>query len=311
MNYNHAPVMLEQCLAALAVKAGGLYVDATLGAGGHAARIAAKLETGRLFGLDRDPEALRRAAETLSPWRDNVTLIRGDYRDMDRLLATHGVFGAHGILFDLGVSSPQFDDPARGFSYRHDSALDMRMDPDDPVSAFDIVNRWPAAEIKRILYVYGEENYAPLITAAIVKKRAAAPIQTTVELAELIVSALPPAARRKKGHPAKRSFMAIRMAVNDELEGVTRGLEAAVRLLKPGGRLAVISFHSVEDRAVKTALREAARGCICPPGCPVCICGHEPKVKLLFRKPVTPDPAEMERNRRAHSAKLRAAEKRE
>ena len=307
--YVHEPVMLEECLEALNVRPGGLYVDATLGLGGHARRIAAGLKDGRLIGIDRDPEALKRAAENLSPWKDRVTLLHGDYRDMDKLLAAQGLHRADGILFDLGVSSMQFDNPSYGLSYRFEAPLDMRFNPDDPVSARDIVNDWPAQEIKRILYTYGEETYAPLIAAAIEKKRAKAPILTTGQLAELIVGALPPAARRGKGHPAKKSFMALRMAVNSEPEGIQNGLEAAIRLLGPGGRLACISFHSVEDRIVKTVIRAAAHGCICPPDCPVCICGKTPAVKLVVRKPVTPGPEELDRNRRAHSAKLRVAEK--
>jgi 16S rRNA (cytosine1402-N4)-methyltransferase len=306
--FTHEPVLLRETLAALAVKPDGLYVDATLGAGGHAARIAERLATGHLFGIDRDPEALRRAAGTLSPLEGRVTLIHGDYRKLDSLLPEDTQMD--GILFDLGVSSPQFDDPARGFSYRYDTRLDMRMNPDDPVSALELVNEWPPEELRRILWAYGEEKYAPLIVSAIVRRRAEEPLETTGQLAELIVRALPPKARRRKGHPAKQTFQALRMAVNDELAGIREGLAAAIRRLKPGGRLAVISFHSVEDRAVKTVLAEAARGCTCPPSFPVCVCGNTPLVTPITRKPVAAAPAELERNRRAHSAKLRAAEKR-
>ena len=307
--YTHEPVMPEQCLAALDIRPDGVYVDATLGAGGHAARIAEKLVTGRLFGIDRDPRAISLATDALARWRDRITTLRGDYREMRQLLVREGIDQVDGILFDLGISSLQFDNPARGFSYRYDAPLDMRMNPDDPVSAFEVVNHWPISELKRILYTYGELTHAPLIAGAIERRRTQKPIETTGQLAELIVGALPPAARRRKGHPAKRGFMAVRMAVNDELEGVVTGLAAAIHLLRPGGRVVVVSFHSVEDRAVKTALADAARGCDCPPGFPVCVCGKTPKIKLLFRKPLTPDDGELAHNRRAHSAKLRAAEK--
>ena len=312
VDFSHQPVMPDQCLRALAVKPGGVYVDATLGAGGHAVRILEALRVGgdggRLVGIDKDPLALARSASILGV-RADVLLLHGDFGEMDKLLSNAGIHSIDGALFDLGVSSPQLDDPARGFSYRHDAPLDMRMNPGDPVSAFDIVNHWPASELKRILYTYGEEIHAPLIVASIEKKRYDTPILTTGQLAELIVSAMPPAARRGKGHPAKRSFQAIRMAVNDELVAIEKGLTAAIRLLSRGGRLVVLSFHSVEDRIVKTVLRDAARGCDCPPYLPICICGKTPLVKPLYRKPLTPDSAEKEDNRRSHSAKLRACEK--
>ena len=306
----HVPVMPEQCLEALAVKPDGVYVDATLGAGGHALLIADGLSgCGRLIGIDKDPEAVNRAAERLAHRRGNILLLCGDYRDMDRLLAESGVCRVDGVLFDLGVSSPQFDDPSRGFSYRFDAPLDMRMNPNDPICAYDVVNRWTAPELRRILYSFGEETHAHLIVAAIEKKRSHSPILTTGQLAELIISAVPPAVRRGKGHPAKRSFQAIRMAVNDELRGIEIGLSTAVRLLARGGRLAVLSFHSVEDRMVKTTLMKAARGCDCPSDFPQCVCGKRPLIKLLHSKPKTPEPSEMANNRRARGAKLRAAEK--
>ncbi|MDR3206907.1 MAG: 16S rRNA (cytosine(1402)-N(4))-methyltransferase RsmH [Oscillospiraceae bacterium] len=305
--FTHEPVLLRESLEALAIKPDGLYVDATLGAGGHAAHIAQRLTTGRLFGIDRDPEALRRAVQTLAPFEGRVVLLHGDYRNLDSLLPDGT--RPDGVLFDLGVSSPQFDDPARGFSYRYDTRLDMRMNPNDPISAYEVVNQWPPEELRRILWAYGEEEYAPLIAAALIRRRAEAPIETTGQLAELVTRALPPKARRRKGHPAKQCFQALRMAVNDELAGIREGLRAAIGLLKPGGRLAAISFHSVEDRAVKTTLAEAARGCTCPPDFPVCVCGKTPLIALVTRKPLTAAPAELEQNRRAHSAKLRVAEK--
>ncbi|MCL2747963.1 MAG: 16S rRNA (cytosine(1402)-N(4))-methyltransferase RsmH [Oscillospiraceae bacterium] len=310
--FSHIPVMPDQCMEALAIRPDGLYVDATLGAGGHARRIAEQLRGGKLIGIDKDPQALARAAGRLADYQGTIQLLllRGDYRDMDKLLAAQGIHQVDGILFDCGVSSPQFDDPSRGFSYRFpDAPLDMRMDPDAPLSAYDIVNGWPAEKLKAILHDYGEEVHASLITAAIEKKRSHTPILTTGQLASIVVSALPPAARRGKGHPAKRSFQAIRVAVNDELAGLKTGLVIAIGLLSPGGRLVAISFHSGEDRIVKTVLRDAATGCKCPPDFPVCVCGKTPTIKPVYRKHLAPNEDELAHNRRAKGAKLRAAEK--
>lgn len=285
-------------------------MDATLGLGGHASLVAEQLTTGRLIGLDRDPAALEACAKRLGAYQGRIELIHGDYRHMEMLLRDRQIESVDGVLFDLGVSSPQFDDPTRGFSYRFDTKLDMRMNPDDALSAYEIVNFWPVPELRRILFEYGEESYAPLIASAIRKNRDMAPIETTGQLADIITSALPPAARRKKGHPAKQSFQAIRMAVNDELAGITAGIAAAVRMLAPGGRLAVISFHSLEDKVVKRSLAAQAEGCICPPSFPMCVCGKTPTVTLITKKPVVASPDELQNNRRAHSAKLRVAEKR-
>lgn len=307
--YGHEPVLLDECIEALAIRPDGVYVDATVGYGGHSAAIAERIVSGRLVCLDRDPEALRASARRLEAWKEKISFLHGDYRNMAAALAPLGLDRVNGILFDLGVSSPQFDNPGRGFSYRYDAPLDMRMNPGDALSAYDIVGTWPEAELRRILFAYGEENFAPLIAAAIVRCRKSEPIRTTGQLAEVVVSALPPAARRRRGHPAKQTFQAIRMAVNDELNGVEQGIRAALALLGPGGRLAVISFHSLEDRIVKSELAAAARGCVCPRELPVCVCGVTPAVKLVTRKPVTADETERERNRRAHSAKLRVAEK--
>ncbi|MDR0381190.1 MAG: 16S rRNA (cytosine(1402)-N(4))-methyltransferase RsmH [Oscillospiraceae bacterium] len=309
MPYDHTPVMLARCLEMLRVRPEGFYVDATAGAGGHAEAVAHSLKGGRLLCLDKDPEALERARARLAPFGDRVLLVRSDYRRLSDVLAAHRLPGADGILFDLGVSSPQFDDPARGFSYRFDAALDMRMNPEDPLTAREIVNTWPQSELRRILFDYGEEPHAPLIAAALVRRRAEAPIETTGQLADIIAQALPAKSRRRPGHPAKRSFQAVRIAVNDELGGLAQGLAAAIGALRPGGRLVVLSFHSLEDRIVKTALADAARGCICPKDLPVCVCGHTPALRILTRRPLTADPTELSENRRAHSAKLRAAEK--
>ena len=238
-----------------------------------------------------------------------MTLIHSNFSELKEVLSRCGVSGADGMLFDLGVSSPQLDDASRGFSYMQDAPLDMRMDTSAPLSAADIVNTWSQEELRRILFEYGEERYAPAIARAIVRARETAPVKTTLELVEIIKSAMPPAALREKQHPAKRSFQAIRIAVNGELDALPPMLRAAVDGLNPGGRLAVITFHSLEDRIVKRTLAELARGCVCPPEFPVCVCGKKPQVRLVTRKPVTAGGAELEENPRARSAKLRVAEK--
>ena len=310
MNFSHRPVLLAECIEALRIKPEGVYVDGTLGRAGHSLEIARRLSTGRLICIDRDQAALDAAADKLSAYGDRVTLVHGNFDRLDKLLTDLGISGVDGMLFDLGVSSPQLDDPSRGFSYRNDAPLDMRMDQTDTLTARTVVNKWPQEELRRILFQYGEERYAPAIAAAIVRARDKAPIETTLELAEVIRSAMPAAALREKQHPAKRSFQAIRIAVNDELAAVDRMLTAAVPRLNPGGRLAVISFHSLEDRIVKNALAAAAKGCTCPPDFPVCVCGKTPQVKLISKKPIVSGAKELEENPRARSAKLRVAEKR-
>ena len=245
----------------------------------------------------------------MAEYADRVTLIHSNFSELKEVLSRCGVSGADGMLFDLGVSSPQLDDASRGFSYMQDAPLDMRMDTSAPLSAADIVNTWSQEELRRILFEYGEERYAPAIARAIVRARETAPVKTTLELVEIIKSAMPPAALREKQHPAKRSFQAIRIAVNGELDALPPMLRAAVDGLNPGGRLAVITFHSLEDRIVKRTLAELARGCVCPPEFPVCVCGKKPQVRLVTRKPVTAGGAELEENPRARSAKLRVAEK--
>ena len=309
MEYTHDPVLLSECIQGLNIRPDGMYVDGTLGRAGHSREIARRLTTGRLLCLDRDQAALDAAPGRLGEWMDQVELIHGNFADLDVLLEGRGVGQVDGMLFDLGVSSPQLDDPQRGFSYMHDAPLDMRMDRSAPLTAREVVNGWEEAELKRILWRYGEERYAGPIAAAMVRARQERPIETTLELVDIIRGAMPKAALREKQHPAKRSFQAIRIAVNDELGAVERMLEAAVPRLAPGGRLAVISFHSLEDRIVKTMLGEFARGCTCPPDFPVCVCGNRPKVRLVNRKPITASQEELERNPRARSAKLRIAEK--
>ena len=309
MEYTHIPVLLDACIEALTIRPEGVYVDGTLGRAGHSREIARRLTTGRLICIDRDQAALDAAQERLAPWMDRVTLLHGNFSDLTELLDSAGVDQADGMLFDLGVSSPQLDDAARGFSYMQDAPLDMRMDTSAPLTADMVVNTWSQEELRRILYEYGEERYAPAIAKAICRARETRPIATTLELVDIIKGAMPPAALREKQHPAKRSFQAIRIAVNGELDALPPMLRSAVDALNPGGRLAVITFHSLEDRIVKRALADMARGCTCPPEFPVCVCGKKPQVRLVNRKPITADEAELADNPRARSAKLRVAEK--
>ena len=307
--FHHVSVLLEECIQGLAIKPDGIYVDGTLGGAGHSSRIAAKLTTGRLIGIDRDNVALEAAAERLRLFEDRVTLVHANFCDMDEALEKLGIDKVDGILLDLGVSSPQLDDGQRGFSYMTDAPLDMRMNGEDTRDARQIVNTWSYEELKRILYDYGEERFAPRIAAAICRRREQAPIETTLELVDVIKSAMPASALREKQHPAKRSFQAIRIAVNDELGAVETVMKKAVPLLNPVGRLAVITFHSLEDRIVKNAMAEAAKGCTCPPSFPVCVCGKKPQVRIVTRKPIVSGEEELERNPRARSAKLRICEK--
>lgn len=310
MEFQHKSVLLQECIDALKIRPDGIYLDGTLGGAGHSSQIACRLtEGGRLIGVDRDRTALAAAKERLAPYADRVTLVHSNFAEIDAILDSLGIPAVDGMLFDLGVSSPQLDDASRGFSYMADAPLDMRMDKDDVLTAGEVVNTWPQGELRRILYDYGEERYAPQIAAAICRAREKAPIETTLELVDIIRSAMPAQALREKQHPAKRSFQAIRIAVNDELGAVSRMMQAAVGRLNPGGRLAVITFHSLEDRIVKSEMQQAARGCTCPPEFPVCVCGKKPLVKLVTRKPIVSGPAELEENPRARSAKLRVAEK--
>ena len=310
MEFQHKSVLLQECIDALNIRPDGIYLDGTLGGAGHSSQIARRLtEGGRLIGVDRDRTALAATKERLAPYADRVTLVHSNFAEIDAILDSLGIPAVDGMLFDLGVSSPQLDDASRGFSYMADAPLDMRMDKDDALTAGEVVNTWPQGELRRILYDYGEERYAPQIAAAICRAREKAPVETTLELVDIIRSAMPAQALREKQHPAKRSFQAIRIAVNDELGAVSRMMQAAVGRLNPGGRLAVITFHSLEDRIVKSEMQQAARGCTCPPEFPVCVCGKKPLVKLVTRKPIVSGPAELEENPRARSAKLRVAEK--
>ena len=307
--FHHVSVLLDECIDGLDIKPDGIYVDGTLGGAGHSSQIAARLTTGRLIGIDRDPIALKAAGERLKPFGDRVTLVHSNFCQIASVLKDLKISGVDGILLDLGVSSPQLDDGARGFSYMADAPLDMRMNNEDVLSADMVVNTWSYEELKRILYDYGEERYAPQIAAAICRKRETAPIKTTLELVDVIRSAMPAAALREKQHPAKRSFQAIRIAVNDELGSVEQVMRDAIPCLNPGGRLAIITFHSLEDRIVKNSMAAASKGCTCPPSFPVCVCGKKPQVKLISRKPIVSTDEELERNPRARSAKLRICEK--
>lgn len=307
--FHHISVLLQECIDALNIKPDGIYVDGTLGGAGHSSEIAARLTTGRLIGIDRDPVALQAAGERLSPFGDRVTLVHSNFCRLQDVLDALGIEAVDGILLDLGVSSPQLDDGQRGFSYMVDAPLDMRMNNGDILTAETIVNHWSYEELRRILYDYGEERYAPQIAANICRRRETAPIRTTLELVDVIRGAMPAAALREKQHPAKRSFQAIRIAVNDELGAVRQVMDAAIPKLASGGRLAIITFHSLEDRIVKNGMNDAAKGCTCPSNFPVCVCGKKPQVKVITRKPITASEEELENNPRSRSAKLRVCEK--
>lgn len=309
MQYGHYSVLLDECIQALNIRSDGIYVDGTLGMGGHSEQIARRLTTGRLISIDRDERAIERAGRRLEPYRDKITYVHANFRELEQILDELGVEKADGMLFDLGVSSPQLDEAGRGFSYMADAPLDMRMDEGESLTAWFVVNRWPEEKLKRILYDFGEERHAARIASAIVERREAEPVNTTLELVETIKSAMPAAALREKQHPAKRSFQAIRIAVNDELTAIAELMGCAARRLNTGGRLAVISFHSLEDRIVKSAIASMENGCTCPRQFPVCTCGFVQTMKSISRKPITPSEDEINENPRSRSAKLRVAER--
>ena len=309
VDYGHKPVLLDECIEALAIRPDGIYVDGTLGRAGHSLEIVRRLTTGRLIALDRDESALAAARIRLADYMDRVTLVHSNFSRLGEVLRGLGIDGADGMLFDLGVSSPQLDDAQRGFSYKQDAPLDMRMDTTAALTARELVNTASYEELRRILFEYGEERYAPAIARAICREREQMPIETTLQLADIIRSAMPGQALREKQHPAKRSFQAIRIAVNDELEAVRTLIDTAPDKLNPGGRLAVISFHSLEDRIVKLGIRAREDGCTCPREFPVCTCGFVQTLKSVTRKPIVPSKEELEANPRARSAKLRVAER--
>ena len=305
----HVSVLLNECIENLNIRPDGIYVDGTLGLGGHSYEIASRLTTGRLIGIDRDETAIERAGARLAPFANRVTLVHGNFCDTASILDSLGIDKVDGMLFDLGVSSPQLDESERGFSYMNDAPLDMRMDQSSSLTAHDIVNGYSEAQLNRIFWDYGEERYARRISAAIVKARGERPIETTLELVDIIKSALPAAALREKQHPAKRCFQAIRIAVNDELGAISALMDTAPDKLKVGGRLCVISFHSLEDRIVKSGIAARENGCTCPREAPICTCGFVKTLKSVCRKPILPGADEIERNPRARSAKLRVAER--
>ncbi|MBE6554670.1 MAG: 16S rRNA (cytosine(1402)-N(4))-methyltransferase RsmH [Ruminococcaceae bacterium] len=310
MNFSHRSVLLDECIEALAIRGDGIYVDGTAGGGGHSFEIARRLTTGRLIAIDQDEAAIAAAGARLAPLGERATVVRSNFSEVASVLDSLGIEKIDGILLDLGVSSYQLDTSERGFSYNADAPLDMRMDRRREKSAYTVVNTYSEEQLKQILFTYGEERYAARIAARIAAAREQAPIKTTAELSELIKGAIPAAAREGGHHPAKRSFQAIRIEVNGELDVIAPALKSAVARMNRGGRLAVITFHSLEDRIVKQTFAELASGCVCPKSLPICVCGNEPKLKLIAKKPILPSEAELTENPRSRSAKLRVAEKR-
>jgi 16S rRNA (cytosine1402-N4)-methyltransferase len=308
--FEHTTVLLKETVDALNIKGDGIYVDCTLGGAGHSEYLASQLTSnGKLYCFDQDQTAIDHAKEKLAPYLDQVTFIRSNFRYIKEELADLGIYNVDGILFDLGVSSPQLDTPERGFSYHHDAPLDMRMDLEGELTAHEVVNRWPYEDLVRIFFRYGEEKFSKQIARKIEAARETKAIETTGELVDLIKEGIPAPARRKGGHPAKRVFQAIRLAVNDELDAVEEALEKSIEILKPGGRISVITFHSLEDRICKTIFKEKAAGPELPPGLPIIPDEYKPELKLVTRKPILPSDEELEENNRARSAKLRVAEK--
>ncbi len=310
MEFKHASVLLKETIDNLNIKGTGIYVDGTLGGGGHSFEIAGRLtEGGRLIGIDQDEAAIKAAGERLSPYRDKVTIVRSNYRNAPEVLKELGIDGVDGILLDLGVSSYQLDELERGFSYKYDTKLDMRMDTRQSVSARDIINGYSEAELFRIIRDYGEDKFAKNIAKHIVKARQDRPIETTGELSEIIKAAIPAKMRQTGGHPSKKTFQAIRIACNRELEVLEESIDSFIQLLKPEGRLCIITFHSLEDRIVKSYFRKNENPCTCPPDFPVCICGNKSKGKVVTRKPILPGEDELAENKRSKSAKLRVFER--
>ncbi len=309
MTFEHRPVLLNETIDSLRVKADGIYVDGTLGGGGHAYELCGRLgPEGRLVGIDQDEDAVAAATERLAPYRDRVTIVRSNYEQMEDVLDGLGIGKVDGIYLDLGVSSFQFDTAERGFSYREDAPLDMRMDRRQELTAADVVERYDEEDLVRIIRDYGEEKFARQIARQIVRRRREAPVKTTGQLAEIIKEAIPMKMRAEGGHPARRTFQALRIEVNRELEVLDSSIDAMIGRLKPQGRLSVITFHSLEDRIVKNRFRENENPCICPPDFPVCMCGRKSKGKVITRRPVVPAAEEIEANRRSRSAKLRTFE---
>jgi len=309
MNFQHTSVLLQECIESLAIKPDGIYMDGTLGGAGHSSEIVKRLTTGRLIGVDRDADALAKAGEVLATDTNKVTLLRYNFAEANDILSAANVTGLDGVLLDLGVSSFQLDEPSRGFSYMHDAPLDMRMDNRDSLSAYEVVNTYDERRLSDLIFAYGEERWAKRIAQFIVAERAAAPLQTTFELVTAIKKAIPKAARSDGPHPAKRTFQAIRIEVNGELALLENAIADLAKALNPGGRICIISFHSLEDRIVKNIFRTLENPCTCPADFPVCVCGKKPLLRTVTRKPILPSAEELEANHRSRSAKLRVAER--
>lgn len=309
IEFSHYSVLLNECMEGLNIKPDGIYVDGTAGGAGHSSEIAKRLDGGQLIAIDQDETAVAVATQRLSALNKNTTVVRSNFFNIARVCEELNIEAIDGVLLDLGVSSYQLDTADRGFSYSSDAPLDMRMDTRNSLSAYDVVNTYSLEQLKKILFEYGEERYSPAIAAAIVKQREKEPIRTTGELSDIIKYAIPPSAREGGHHPAKRSFQAIRIEVNSELDVIEPTIRAAVTKLNKGGRIAIITFHSLEDRIVKQTFASLASGCTCPKDFPVCVCGNKPKIKLVNRKPILPSRKELEENPRSRSAKLRVAEK--
>lgn len=310
MEFKHVSVLLEETIENLNIKPDGIYVDGTLGGGGHSFHICEKLnKDGRLIGIDQDTDAIAAATKRLEPYGDIVTIAHSNYQAFDSVLKDNCISGVDGIVLDLGVSSYQLDNVERGFTYKEDTALDMRMDKDSTMTARDIVNDYSEAELFRVIRDYGEDSFAKNIAKHIVKARSIKPIETTGELNEIIKAAIPAKVRQGTGHPSKKTYQAIRIELNKELEVLENSLDAMIETLNPGGRLCIITFHSLEDRIVKNIFRKNANPCVCPPNFPVCTCGKKPLGKVITRKPILPSDEELEYNKRSKSAKLRVFER--
>ena len=308
MEFHHISVLLNECIDNLNIKPDGIYVDGTMGGGGHSLEIAKRLTTGRLICIDQDPNAHEAAGKRLAEYKDRITFVRDNFGNIKSILDRLGIEKIDGMLLDIGVSSHQLDEAERGFSYQQDAPLDMRMNPDRPFSAYDVVNGYDEDELDRVIFTYGEERWARRIAQFIVKEREAKPIETTGELVDIIKKAVPKGARKDGPHPAKRTFQAIRIEVNGELEVLQRAIDDVAARLAVGGRLCIITFHSLEDRIVKEAFRKQENPCICPPQFPVCVCGKKPLGRVITRKPILPSKEELEENPRSRSAKLRVLE---
>lgn len=310
MEFSHFSVMLGECLDSLDIKSDGIYVDCTAGGGGHSEEILKRLDSGKLISIDQDDDALATCKEKFEKYGSRSILVKSNFCELGRILDELGIDAVDGVLMDLGVSSFQLDTPERGFSYNTEAELDMRMNVQNPFSAYDVVNTYSESELKRVIYDYGEEKFAPQIARKIVTAREQGPIKTTTELAAIIKSAIPVAAAKKEAqHPAKRTFQAIRIEVNHELDVINPAIEAAVPRLNKGGRIVIMTFHSLEDRLVKNKFNDYAKGCTCPADFPICVCGNKPKLKVITKKPITASARELELNSRSKSAKLRVAEK--